>query len=310
MIVSKIDRTVCKNNLGLSIHLRKHGMTIIDYLEKYEGFEKPKCPYCDLEVKTRSKNHNIKFNKTCGSKGCSIEHKKTILTTEETKNKIREKRLNYLSNKDNFSRTSWGKSSQGEMTYGEEWLHRILELEDLYLKYDIVFQYPIFPYSIDFAFVNEKIALEFDGKCHFISGKRIDHDFKRDKYLESKGWRTFRVSYDEMKNFDIKNFLEFIESTNPLDYEKKFEERLIKSKEIKVEKKGNKRELNNIKYDTDQYKIAEIVSSSNIDFKSFGWVKQVSLLTGKRHQKINSWMKKYLPEIYENSYKKRSLKWN
>jgi very-short-patch-repair endonuclease len=307
MIISKIDGTVCKNNLGLSIHLKKYGINRLEYYEIYENQIIPDCPYCKSKVKIRGGRNNTMFNVTCGEKNCLREHKKNIEVSEETKNKMREKRLNYLSNKNNFSKTSWGKSARGEMSYGEEWLHKILEEEDLYSKHDIIFQYSIFPYSIDFAFINEKVALEFDGKCHFISGKRIEHDFKRDEYLESKGWRTFRVSYDEMKSFEIQNLLNFIESSESLDYRKKFEERLIKSEEIKP-KKENKRDVNRIKYDTEQYKMAEIVFSSDIDFSSFGWVNQVSHLTGKKHQKINGWMKKYLPEIYESSYKKRSSK--
>jgi hypothetical protein len=69
--------------------------------------------------------------------------------------------------------------------------------------------------------------------------------------------------------------------------------------------KENKREINKIKYDAEQYKIAEKVFNADIDFTKFGWVNQVSNLTGKKHQKINSWMKRYLPEIYEKSYKRK-----
>jgi len=302
MIISKIDGTVCKNNLGLSIHLKKYGMTLIDYLEKYEGFKKPKCPYCDNEVKIRSNQNNLRFNKTCGNESCLTSHKKTFILSEETRNKIRKSRFNYLANKDNFLKTAWGKVSQNEMTYGEKWLNDILVFGGFYSKYDIVYQYPIFPYVIDFAFVNEKIALEFDGKCHFISGKRIDHDIKRDSELEKRGWRTFRIAYNEMESFKIESFLNFIDNLNIPTNIKKLEERLIKNKEIKKPRE-NKRELNRIKYDNEQYRIAEIVSTSGIDFSSFGWVNQVSRLTGKKYQKINAWMKKYLPEIYEISYK-------
>lgn len=46
------------------------------------------------------------------------------------------------------------------------------------------------------------------------------------------------------------------------------------------------------------------VKNSGIDFTKRGWVKSVSLLIGKRHQKINKWMKKNLPEIYINARKK------
>ena len=49
----------------------------------------------------------------------------------------------------------------------------------------------------------------------------------------------------------------------------------------------------------------EKVIRSNIDFTKFGWVKKVALLISKKHQKVNKWMKKYLPEIYLNAYKKQ-----
>lgn len=307
MIISKIDGTVCKNNLGLSVHLKKYGMTLIDYLEKYEGFKKPRCLYCEGEVKIRGNRGGIDFNMTCGREECYKKILKSRKHSEESKNKIRKSRFNYLANKDNFLKTAWGKVSQNEMTYGEKWLNDILVSEGFYSKYDVVYQYPIFPYVIDFAFVNEKIALEFDGKCHFISGKRIEHDIKRDSELEKNGWRTFRIAYNEMESFKIESFVNFMDNLSLPTNIKKLEGRLVKNEEIKKPKE-NKRELNRIKYDNEQYRIAEIVSTSGIDFSSFGWVNQVSHLTGKKHQKINGWMKKYLPEIYEISYKKRSSK--
>lgn len=49
------------------------------------------------------------------------------------------------------------------------------------------------------------------------------------------------------------------------------------------------------------------VLDSNIDFSKLGWVKQVATLLGKREQKINAWMKKYMLEFYEkNCYKRNS----
>ncbi len=48
----------------------------------------------------------------------------------------------------------------------------------------------------------------------------------------------------------------------------------------------------------------EIVKNSNIDFSKFGWVTRVAELIKKHPQKINNWMKKYLPEILEKSFRK------
>lgn len=48
------------------------------------------------------------------------------------------------------------------------------------------------------------------------------------------------------------------------------------------------------------------VLESDIDFSRLGWVKQVAVLLGKREQKINAWMKKYMAEFYEQQCYKRN----
>lgn len=46
----------------------------------------------------------------------------------------------------------------------------------------------------------------------------------------------------------------------------------------------------------------EKVLNCNIDFNSFGWVTQLATLLGKKPQKINSWLKKYMPDILESAF--------
>lgn len=53
--------------------------------------------------------------------------------------------------------------------------------------------------------------------------------------------------------------------------------------------------------------IMEIIKNSNIDFSKYGWVKEVSLLTGIKEQKVSKWMKRYLKDFYEmNCFKRMS----
>lgn len=47
------------------------------------------------------------------------------------------------------------------------------------------------------------------------------------------------------------------------------------------------------------------VRNSNIDFSKFGWVGKVAQILNKKPQKINMWMKKYVPDIYENAFKRK-----
>ena len=53
----------------------------------------------------------------------------------------------------------------------------------------------------------------------------------------------------------------------------------------------------------------ELILNSNIDFSKFGWVTKVALLLNKPPQKVNIWMKKYMPDFYnEKCFKKAKKK--
>jgi hypothetical protein len=52
--------------------------------------------------------------------------------------------------------------------------------------------------------------------------------------------------------------------------------------------------------------LIDAVLKSNIDFKKYGWSKQVALLIGKRTQKVKDWMVRYLPDLYATCYHHRS----
>lgn len=50
--------------------------------------------------------------------------------------------------------------------------------------------------------------------------------------------------------------------------------------------------------------LVELVRASGIDFHKFGWVNKVASLTGKKPQKINAWMQRYVPELYQIAFKR------
>jgi very-short-patch-repair endonuclease len=217
--------------------------------------------------------------------------------TKEAKEKIRKARIEYL--KKNKCGTAWHNKSKGLMSYGEEVLHNIFAKEGIYKKYDVVNEFPVYPYFIDFAFINERVAVEFDGKCHFENGnKRIEHDIKRDEYLKNKGWRIYRIPYFELNSFKIKDLIIFLDKKK----EKKFSDNLItynkikeRKEELNVQKRKEteqkkKEQINNIK--------TELLNSL-IDFSKFGWVEKASKIIGITPQKVNVWMKKNMKEFYE-----------
>jgi very-short-patch-repair endonuclease len=69
-------------------------------------------------------------------------------------------------------------------------------------------QHPIGPYVADFACVPARLVVEVDGDRH-SSTNGLLHDRRRDAYLQSRGWRVFRVTNQDIyKNLD--NVLEAI----------------------------------------------------------------------------------------------------
>jgi len=108
--------------------------------------------------------------------------------TEEHKDKIRVSRLNYMKN--NPEKTAWRLSN---LSYPEKlFLEKIKELE-LDKKYLIVRERSVFPYFVDFAFENEKIAIEIDGSQH-ENEDRKNSDIKKDELLNELGWIVIRFS--------------------------------------------------------------------------------------------------------------------
>lgn len=63
-------------------------------------------------------------------------------------------------------------------------------------------QYPVGPYTLDFAWPKLKIALEADGGIHrFV--KNVVHDRERDAWLRDEGWLVFRVDTGTKKGSAI-----------------------------------------------------------------------------------------------------------
>jgi very-short-patch-repair endonuclease len=299
MIISKIDNTICKNQLGLSIHLKKYGMTILDYYIKYEGFRIPKCKFCESYTNQRC---GLKFTLTCGSVDCIKKDLKTRKLGEGAKEKIRKSRFEYLKNPENRKKTAWYRKSQNFLSYGENKLDSIFRKNKIYHKYDIINEYPIYPYFLDFGFVNEKVAVEYDGKCHFRNGKRIEHDIKKDSYLQKIGWRIYRISYLELDSFEISDLIEFI--GNP---SKKTRKNILERYPIAKEKKESKSDMRKREYENRQNEKVKILLNSNIDFSKIGWVNQVSSLLSIRHQKVNKWMKRFMSDFYKKSCFKKKI---
>ena len=236
-----------------------------------------------------------------------IKRNKGYKRSEETKEKIRKTIITQREKK--IRNTAWEIRYRRDFSYLERWFYdNVISKNTLEKKYDIVNEYCEYPYFIDFAFINEKIAVELDGTQHY---KNIDNgkDRQRDIFLNKKGWIIYRIPHFELKTKDVeKEFMEFLNSKEKK--EKTLDLNLIKYKEYKDKIKKNitrNEYFNKLRhiYEEKEKENIEKVLNSNIDFAKFGWVQKVSELINKKPQKINGWIKKFLPNLYEEKCFKR-----
>ncbi len=154
--------------------------------------------------------------------------KYTLIFKEETKILLREIRLKWL--KENPEKTAW---RQKNMSYPEKkFLEKIITLE-WDKKFLIKREKSIYPYFIDFAFENEKVAVEIDGSQHLLPD-RIESDVKKDKLLSDNGWRIIRITAKEI-NENLDNVLLELEKFlySDIKYEKIG---ILKEKKIYIKK--------------------------------------------------------------------------
>lgn len=129
------------------------------------------------------------------SEANKIAHKKhpnSYKLSEETKDKIRKARLTWM--EEHPEQTAWRLKN---MSYPEKCFKKILENNGLDKKYLIYREYSVFPYFIDFAFINEKVAVEIDGSQHLLEDRK-KKDEEKDKLLLSKGWKVLRIAAVEV----------------------------------------------------------------------------------------------------------------
>ena len=162
----------------------ENGLSLGEICKKYSISSKSYVSNYVLSGKTRSLSESIKI--------AHKKHSDSFKHTEETKKKMREKRLAWM--KANQDKTAWRLKN---MSYPEKCFQKILEDNGLDKKYLIYREYSVFPYFIDFAFINEKVAVEIDGSQH-LEENRKKRDNEKDALLLSKGWKILRIAANEV----------------------------------------------------------------------------------------------------------------
>lgn len=142
------------------------------------------------------------ISKILGNKVRSVHESRVIahykypesyITSDETKEKLRTSRLKFM--KEHPEQTAWRLKN---MSYPEKLFKDALEANGFDKKYLIEREHSVFPYFIDFAFINEKLAVEIDGSQHLLNERKIK-DFNKDKLLNDNGWSVYRVTANQVK---------------------------------------------------------------------------------------------------------------
>lgn len=173
----------------------------INFLSKKYRVGKCKI-YNILKNNVRSRSESAKISKKLNPR-LGFKH------TDEAKTKMREFRIKWMKN--NPEKTAWRLSN---ISYPEKiFLEKLLDME-MNNRYLIIREMSFHPYFIDFAFINEKVAVEIDGSQHILPDRKLQDD-KKDKILIENDWRVFRVTATEViLNIDsvMDNLINFINS--------------------------------------------------------------------------------------------------
>ena len=213
----------------------------IDYVENELSYNDIMKKY---DIRSRSYVEKLlKEVKRTISEANRIAHKRypeKFKHTEETKKKLREKRLNYM--KLHPEKTAW---RQKNKSYPEIMFEKFLIENGYASKYLIQREYSVFPYFIDFAFVDLKIAIEIDGSQH-LEATRKSKDKEKDKLLQNNGWKVIRIAENIIKT-DWEIIKTILDNYISLDSKISFTQvgivKVPKKNYIKVERNENGRSI-------------------------------------------------------------------
>lgn len=189
-IINSIVDDYTNNELSIRDIMSKYGINKNQFLPHLKGLTRS---YSESNKLSRRKNPE------------SYKH------SDESKQLMREKRLKWM--KENPEKTAW---RQSNLSYPEKLFRDKIRELNLDKKYLIIRERSVFPYFIDFAFENEKVAIEIDGSQHELPERKLK-DIKRDKYLNMKGWSVYRVKTSILYSTYLMNPYFFISLLTSLD---------------------------------------------------------------------------------------------
>ncbi len=276
---------------GFSQHLiLAHNKTLVEYSIEYDKF---KIPLCGCGEVSKLKN-GLTFRSTCGKPQCKSKNRSESqtkrFTAEEERNKIRKTRIEWL--RKNPEKTAWRLGNK--MSWPELKFLEALKFSNLDSKYLIIREFCQFPYYIDFAFVNEKVAVEIDGSQH-LTKTGIKRDLEKDNVLLENGWKIFRIPAAQL--YSSANDV-VIEVEKFIGMSLSFGKCGVKThKEIKAEEKQKKQDL---KIKTKNEILQKLL---DLDFTGRGAMNEASNILNIGPSSVRRYLRRVFPDFYAENCK-------
>ena len=227
--------------------------------------------------------------------GKNIPANKGKKLSNEAKMKISISRKKFL--KENPDKVPYKLNHKHKETYPEKYFGKILR--------GFISQYliPGTLYCGDFVNPDNKLIIEIDGEQHYVDAKMVKHDEKRYKKLTQLGWNVIRIRWREYCKLNMEERKEVVHDL--LEHSIDPTQKITKYSEYKegLEKEVKDKRIRERKEYLENRK--KLILESGIDFGKFGWVKEVSKLFNISNNKGGNFIRKYMPEFYEERCFKR-----
>ena len=217
--------------------------------------------------------------------------------SDETKKKISESRIKYL--KENPDKVPYllNHYSKGE-SYPEEYFDKIFKK----YKLEYVKQLQISIYQLDFAFIEKGLNIEIDGEQHYLDGRILESNKRKDLYLKENGWEVLRIRWSDYQKIEKINKIKYInELIDYINNKTEILPSIITNKHICVDcgKEIDKKSVRCIKCNSKKRKdetIRRIPNKETLlnDIKEFGYCG-----TGRKYNVSDNTIRKWLKILDE-----------
>jgi very-short-patch-repair endonuclease len=217
---------------------------------------------------------------------------------EESKKKISEGRKNWL--KENPDLHPW-RAKDKFVSVPCQKLKEFLKEKSIDFEEEVIISSSK-NYSVDLLFPSRNLILEINGNQHYDrEGNLKPYYQERHNHIVSLGWKVLEIHYSTAFNFDL--CLKLINETEECSSILPFRKRI--KKELKFGGIKGYAEYRRSVSENKYKGLADKLKDSDIDFSKFGWVNEASKVIGLKPQNVNRWMKRYMPEFYEEKCFKR-----